>query len=141
GGSGTSQNSQQPYKRSLPHKASDWWKSSVTQTRFPHRFATGLKMRKELQRELIIVGASSGIGLSTLERFHKAGWRCSVFGVHQPNVDFELANFIEVDLSDRTGIESAEKALRGYLSRFGPPQAYVHNSGNGIACSISDASI
>ena len=83
-------------------------------------------------KNLVLTGASRGIGHATVKRFSSAGWRvitCSRKGVPE-NCPWAagIENHVQVDLGSMKDIEQASKVIIDKLGN-GPLHALVNNAG------------
>ncbi len=90
------------------------------------------EQRNDRQRNLILTGASRGIGHATVKRFSAAGWRVITisrqpFSEHCP-WDGGEENHVVLDLSDLAGLEAGIEDLRRRLDGAGL-DALVNNAG------------
>lgn len=82
-----------------------------------------------MARRVVVTGASSGIGASTVRLFRSRGW--DVIGVARRTDRLETlaaetgASVFTADLTDQTQVD----ALRDFLAQGGPVHALVNNAG------------
>lgn len=85
-------------------------------------------------KTVLITGASSGIGLASVRRFHSAGWNVAATMRNPERAPAELAALPRVavfrlDVTDPAGITLAVDAA---LARFGSIDVLVNNAGYGL---------
>ncbi len=101
-------------------------------------------------RSVVITGASRGLGLASVARLHREGWRV-VAAMRTPDRGMPLLREatgasedddrlvgVQLDLMDAASISAAAKAIE---ERVGAPYALVHNAGISAAGMIEETSI
>lgn len=79
-----------------------------------------------MNKNVIISGGSSGIGLSTVKKFSEEGYSVYVLDIKESNYTYSNQHFIYCDVSDT---QSIRKALRGLIEKKIPIDALVCNAG------------
>ncbi len=90
-------------------------------------------MSNQLNKTILITGASSGIGLETAKIFQKQGWNV-VATMRKPDPNSEIANLANVLCLplDVTQTETIQTAIDGAIAQFGTINALVNNAGYGL---------
>jgi NAD(P)-dependent dehydrogenase (short-subunit alcohol dehydrogenase family) len=101
-------------------------------------------------RSVVITGASRGLGLASVARLYREGWRV-VAAMRTPDRGMPLLREatgasedddrlvgVQLDLMDAASISAAAKAIQ---ERVGAPYALVHNAGISAAGMIEETSI
>jgi short-subunit dehydrogenase len=90
-------------------------------------------MSNQLNKTILITGASSGIGLETAKIFQQQGWNV-VATMRKPDPNGELASLANVTCLplDVTQTETIQTAIDGAIAQFGTIDALVNNAGYGL---------
>src|SRR5215472_13247295 len=99
-----------------------------------------MRKKANMDRVVLITGASRGLGAFCVESFIKIGWR--VCGVALPDKEFERRESDSVlsICGDITSEEVRQTAVSEAVQRFGRIDVLVNNAGVGLYASASQTS-
>lgn len=94
-------------------------------------------------KSLLVTGASSGIGLATVARFHADGWRVlatvrKADDAARLRAQFPGANVLEVELTDRAAVT---RVIGDALAQTGGVDLVVNNAGASIIGAAEELSL
>ncbi|MDE5636984.1 MAG: SDR family NAD(P)-dependent oxidoreductase [Alistipes sp.] len=94
-------------------------------------------------KRIVIVGATSGIGLETARRFAAAGWTVGIAGRRTEELERLCAEAPQSFTAERIDItaEDAVPALHRLIERIGGMDVYLHVAGVGFQNPRLDASV